>query len=155
MKTNAIFSECRKYRYALWRVWDDSKPCAMFIGLNPSTSDETEDYPTIKRCINYAKDWGYGGLCMGNLFAFRETDPNEMMSSEEPVGSENDDWLVKLSKNAGTVIAVWGNSGSYLGRSKLVIDIVPNLMCLKVNKIGEPAHALYQPKSAKPVKIST
>ena len=155
MKTNAIFSECRKYRYALWRVWDDSKPCIMFIGLNPSTADETEDDPTIRRCINYAKDWGYGGLCMGNLFAFRATDPNEMMSSEEPVGSENDDWLVKLSKNAGTVIAVWGNSGSYLDRSKLVVDIVPNLMCLKVNKTGEPAHPLYQPKSAKPVKMST
>ena len=57
MKTNAIFSECRKYRYALCRIWDDSKPYAMFIGLNPSTADETEDDPTIRRCINYAKDW--------------------------------------------------------------------------------------------------
>ncbi len=57
-----------------WRIWDESKLCDV-LGLNPSTADETEDDPTIRRCINFAKTWGYGGLCMTNLFAYRATQP--------------------------------------------------------------------------------
>lgn len=154
MRTDAKLSECRKYRYALWRIWDDSKPYAMFIGLNPSTADETEDDPTINRCINYSKDWGYGGLCMANLFAFRATDPVDMMASDEPIGSDNDEWIKKLAKEAGVIVAAWGNDGSHLDRSKKVMDMISDLMCLKLNKTGEPAHPLYQPGTAKPIKMS-
>ena len=71
MKSHATFSSCKKYRYSLFRIWDEDKPLVLFIGLNPSTADEKEDDPTIRRCINFAKQWGYGGLIMGNLFAFR------------------------------------------------------------------------------------
>ena len=125
----------------------------MFIGLNPSTADETEDDPTINRCINFSKDWGYGGLCMVNLFAFRATVPSDMMASKDPIGSENDNWIKKLSKDAGVIVAAWGNDGSYMGRSKNIMDMVPNLKCLKINKTGEPAHPLYQPSSATPIKM--
>ena len=79
LKSGAIFSSCRKYRYALWRNWDESKPRPMIIGLNPSTADEKENDPTIVRCINFAKSWGYGGVYVANLFAFRATLPIEMM----------------------------------------------------------------------------
>ena len=61
-KNDAKFSPCRKYRYVLCRVCDRTKPFAMFIGLNPSNADETKDDPTIKRCLNFAKSWGYGGI---------------------------------------------------------------------------------------------
>ena len=105
MKKDAVFSDCRNYRYALWRIWDDAKPYAMFIGLNPSTADETEDDPTIRRCMNFAKDWGYGGLCMTNLFAYRATIPANMMSAADPVGAENNAWLANLAENAGVIVA--------------------------------------------------
>ena len=154
MKTDATFSECRKYRYALWRIWDESKPYVMFIGLNPSTADETENDNTTNRCINYAKDWGYGRLCMANLFAFCTKDPDEMKAAKNPIDKDNDVWLKKLSNNAGVVIAAWGDDGSHLGRSKKVINMFPNLKCLKVNKSGEPAHPLYQPGTAVPIKMS-
>ena len=154
MKTDANLSACRKYRYALWRTWDDSKPYAMFIGLNPSTADETKDDPTIRRCINFSKDWGYGGLCMVNLFAFRATDPSDMISSNYPIRSENDDWIKKSAGKAGVIVAAWGNDGSYMGRSRKVIEMLPDLKCLKMNKSGEPAHPLYQPGSATPIKMS-
>ena len=152
MKSDANFSNCRKYRYALWRIWDESKPYVMFIGLNPSTADETKNDQTINRCINYSKDWGYGGLCMANLFAFRATAPSDMMASDEPIGSDNDEWIKKLAKEAGVIVAAWGNDGSYLERSKDVRNMIPDLMCLKINKSGEPAHPLYQPGTAKPIK---
>ena len=61
MKKDAVLSEDRKYRYLLSRNWDDTKPTALFIGLNPSTADEKEDDPTINKCISYAKSWGNPG----------------------------------------------------------------------------------------------
>lgn len=89
---------------------------AMFIGLNPSTAGDVEDDPTIRRCIQFAKDWGYGALCMTNLFAFRATDPAVMKSYSEPIGSDTDAVLAELAKNAGVVVAAWGNHGKHLGR---------------------------------------
>ena len=115
----------------------------MFVGLNPSTADEKNDDPTLTRCINYAKSWGYGGVCMANLFAFRATEPSVMKSAKDPVGSQNNEWLKSLASEAGLVVAAWGNDGSYLGRSKQVIALLPNIYCLKMNKSGEPAHPLY------------
>jgi len=144
LKNTAELSDCRKYRYALWRTWDDAKASVMFIGLNPSIADETIDDPTLIRCINYSKAWGYGGVCMANLFAFRATDPVQMKAAANPVGVENDKWLRKLAADAGLIVAAWGNDGSFLGRSKEVIGLLPALHYLKMNKTGEPAHPLYQ-----------
>lgn len=58
----ADFSNDRKYRYALWRIWDRTKPLVMFIGLNPSTANETENDPTIKSVGRISKNNGYGGF---------------------------------------------------------------------------------------------
>ena len=74
MERGADISPCGRYRYSLWRKWGPGATC-MFVGLNPSTADETADDPTIRRCMAFARDWGYGALCMANLFAYRATDP--------------------------------------------------------------------------------
>ncbi len=153
MKTGATLSECRRYRFALWRIWDDSQPYALFIGLNPSTADETLDDPTITRCINFAKNWGYGGIYMANLFAYRATNPNEIYSLIDPIGVGNDDWLKKLSNEAAMTIAAWGNHGLFMGRSKIVANLIQNIYALKINKSGEPAHPLYLPVDSKPIRF--
>ena len=74
----ADISPCGKYRYSLWRDWDwqGFANRVMFVGLNPSTADATNDDPTIRRCVRFATDWGFGGLVMVNLFAYRATDPD-------------------------------------------------------------------------------
>ena len=128
-------------------------PFVMFVGLNPSAADETSDDPTLTRCIRYAKSWGYGGVCMANLFAFRATEPADMKASDDPIGTENNKWLMKLAKDAALVVAAWGNDGSYLERSGQVKEFLSNLYCLKLNKSGEPAHPLYQAAGLKPVPI--
>lgn len=151
MNNTAKLSKCRKYRFALWRTWEDSTPYVMFIGLNPSTADECTDDPTLTRCINYAKAWGYGGVCMTNLFAFRATDPVVMKSATDPIGLENDEWLKRLTSEAGLVVAAWGNDGVYLGRSRQVRTLIPSMYCLKLNKSGEPAHPLYLKADLKPL----
>jgi len=125
----------------------------MFIGLNPSTADEKTDDPTIRRCIGFASDWGYGGLCMTNLFALRATDPHVMMKHSEPVGFENDKYVLELSKQAGIVIAAWGTKGVFQHRDETVCAMVANLKCLGLTKAGHPRHPLYLPKDVKPMVL--
>ena len=151
---NAIFSDCRKYRYALSRTWNGKKKTILFIGLNPSTADEKIDDPTIRRCINYAQNWGYGSLLMVNLFAYRATMPTELKNVKNPIGNDNDLHIIELSKKADLAVAAWGNEGSHLNRDKEVKKLIPNLMCLKINKSGQPAHPLYQKKDLKLIKYS-
>ncbi|MCJ8340458.1 MAG: DUF1643 domain-containing protein [Pseudomonadales bacterium] len=153
MKSAAEFSACRKYRYVLWRTWDETLPLVMIIGLNPSTADAVNNDPTITRCINFAKTWGYGGLCMTNLFAYRATDPKVMKAQTEPIGVDNDFWLKKLAEDADKVIAAWGNNGSYLNRSASVSNMFGNLYCIGVNKSGEPEHPLYIKADRRPIKF--
>lgn len=139
---SAVFSSCRRYRYELWRRWSDD-PICVFVGLNPSTADELHDDPTIRKCVGYSKKWGYGSLCMVNLFAFRATLPQEMLAVTDPVGPCNDLTLKRVAVDAGIVIAAWGNDGGHLRRDKAVIAMLPKLHCLKQNKDGSPAHPLY------------
>jgi len=147
---SAALSPCRRYRYALWRTWDASLPRVMFIGLNPSTADETTDDPTLRRTMDFARRWGYGGVGNGNLFGFRATDPKAMMAAADPVGPDNDAWLRRLADGAGLVVAAWGNHGAFRDRSRAVRDLLPALHCLKLNASGEPAHPLYQRKDTLP-----
>ena len=143
MIKTAEFSKDRKYRYTLWRIWDEKKPYVMFICLNPSTADETEDDPTVRRCIGFAERWGYGAVCMTNLFAYRATDYKKMKSANNPIGEENDKYLKKIAKDAAIIVAAWSNHGTFMNRSKQVRKILPNLHYLKLNKSGEPSHPLY------------
>ena len=151
---NATFSDCRKYRYALSRTWNGKKKTILFIGLNPSTANEKIDDPTIRRCINYAQNWGYGCLLMVNLFAYRTTMPSELKNVKNPIGNDNDLHIIELSKKADIAVAAWGNEGTLLNRDKEVKKILPNLMCLKINKSGQPSHPLYQKKDLKLIKYS-
>ncbi len=140
---NAIFSDDRKYRYALWRWWDKSKPYVLFIGLNPSTADETENDPTIRRCIRFAQDWNYGGLCMVNLFAIRTRDPKIMLKHPNPIGIDNDEHLIMLSDKAGKIVVAWGTNGGHKNRDKEVEAFIPDMYCLDITKGGYPKHPLY------------
>ena len=151
MEKSAILSADRKYRYVLTRIWDETKPTVVFIGLNPSTADEEVDDKTIRKCIGYAKRWGYGKLIMANLFAFRSTDPSLLKRVEEPVGPDNDSYIQKCVSESNLVIACWGNHGKLLNRDKVLMDSLPNLVCLKRNKNGTPHHPLYLSKDITPM----
>ena len=146
----ARFSKCRKYRYTLWRIWDDSKPKIMFLGLNPSTADEINNDPTVTRCINYSKSWGYGGMYMMNIFAFRTTYPIELKKTNDPVGKNNDYWIQKIYNNAHKCVGVWGNDGEFKNRFEVIFKLIPKLYCLKINNSGQPAHPLYLRSDLKP-----
>ena len=122
----------------------------MFIGLNPSTADETKDDPTIRRCVGFAKEWGYGAVCMANLFAYRATDPRVMKEAADPVGPDNDVWLERYAKDASLVVAAWGAYGEHQGRAKEVLKKVEGVVCLGMTKGGYPRHPLYMLKTSRP-----
>jgi len=154
MERSASFSPCRRYRYTLWRKWEGSRTSsgyAMFVGLNPSTADETVDDPTVRRCIAFAKAWGYDGLCMTNIFAYRATNPAEMLVQADPVGDENDATLRTMAEGAGLVVAAWGNHGGHRGRGEIVRRMLPNLHYLQLTKIGQPGHPLYLSGKLRPI----
>ena len=150
MRRAANFSRCRQYRYALWRQWGDAPACALIIGLNPSTADHRQDDPTIRRCIGFARDWGYQRLCVANLFAFRATYPDDLKAAADPVGPANDRWLRKLMAEADCVVAAWGNDGAWLDRSAAVRRLCDHWQVLRINRSGQPAHPLYLPARLRP-----
>ena len=81
MEKGATFSRCGRYRYSLWRRWEEDAPYVLWICLNPSTADAEEDDPTLRRCMGFAQDWGYGASYTANLFAWRATKPQDMMKA--------------------------------------------------------------------------
>src|SRR5579871_1658566 len=87
MKTDAYFSDDRKYRYWLLRVWDDALPVNCTCGVNPSTADEKENDPTIRKDIGFSERQGFGGLLKVNLSAFCSTDPKG--ARYQPIGEFN------------------------------------------------------------------
>lgn len=153
----AVFSPCRTWRYELWRRWDVSRPTCVFVGLNPSTADETTDDNTIRRCITYAREWGFGSLCMLNLFAFRATKPSVMRRVEDPVGPDNDATLERVCRDAGLVVAAWGVHGTHRNRAGEVVNrnLLGEYAVLDLTRDGIPGHPLYLPKTLVPVHHAT
>ncbi|VEE84266.1 Uncharacterized protein conserved in bacteria [Streptococcus milleri] len=154
MEKKAIISKDKIYRYKLSRTWDSTKPTILFIGLNPSIANENVDDPTITRCINFAKDWGYGTLLMANLFAFRSTYPKDIYLIDDPIGKDNDHYLLECVTQSDLIVACWGNNGTYMNREKVITELVPNLYCLQKNKNGTPHHPLRPPRNIHPVPFN-
>ena len=143
------FSDCRRYRYTLLDIWDDSKSVQPFIGLNPSKADEERDDNTVRKCINWSKWWGAGGYLMLNLFAWRDTDPAGMKAADDPVGPLNtpQDLLryIRAHDTLPTVCA-WGNHGMHLGQDQKVLAAFRKsgleFRCFGLNANGTPVHPL-------------
>lgn len=161
-----IFSPCRTWRYTLERVWAPpeehrgAREVAAFIGLNPSTADEVKNDPTVTRCINYARRWGFHGMFMLNIFALRSTDPRALYRHPDPIGPETNRYLTEVvqRREVSLVVAAWGNHGALLSRGWNVITLVRNsgvnLYRLgELTKQGQPRHPLYLRRDLEPVQL--
>lgn len=158
MRTDAKFSTARIHRYWLLRVWDESKPICAFIGLNPSTADETANDPTILKCIKYARSWEHGGLLMLNLYAFRATDPKDLWAAREKYvdvvgGIPNHFEALRgyLAEFKVTrQVAAWGSHPKQAGRGLEAKAQIPRLDYLMKGENGQPKHPLYLPDGLLP-----
>lgn len=171
-----------RYRYLLWREWRGSnhqhwrwiggakdgaghdlgepKAC-LFVMLNPSTADGESDDPTIRRCVGFARAWGYDRLEVVNLFAFRATSPRVLLAmndADEPYGVRNQQAIEEAAREAGTIVCAWGNHGAHLDQHETVLgwleDCGTPLMSLGITDAGHPRHPLYVPAATRPVPFA-
>jgi hypothetical protein len=144
----AVFSPCYRYRYVLTREWERGEGTVNFIMLNPSTADALTDDPTIRRCIGFARQWGYRTLTVTNLYGLRATDPRELQRAEDPIGPRNDEELANQARLASLVVCAWGTYG--LSRGGLVRRVLQGTLSpfirvshLGLTQAGAPRHPLY------------
>lgn len=165
---SAILSPDGRYRYRLERIVRpagallECPDTVAFIMLNPSTADATEDDPTIRRCRGFAAALGARRLVVGNLFAWRATDPGhlylESMGGHDVAGPDNDEHLRRIVAQAGIVIAGWGACGKFYkqaaARAGVVGDMAraagKELQALGVTGGGMPRHPLYVAAVSRP-----
>lgn len=146
IESGAVFDVSGRYRYSLWRAWSAYNPRIAFILLNPSTADEERNDPTIRRCIGFARAWKFGSMEVVNLFAYRATDAKELLKIDNPVGEENNCYLVQAVERCSTVVVGWGSRGTLLGRDRQVLALLAgrkDVFCLGITKDGQPRHPLY------------
>lgn len=146
-KSEAVFSDCERYRYLLTRVWEPDGKKALFIMLNPSTADEIKNDPTVERCERRARALGFGAFRVCNIFAFRATDPKVMRVEPDPIGPDNDRAIIESCDWADQVVCAWGTHGAHLNRGAQVIELVRikgiSPYHLGLSKEGHPKHPLY------------
>lgn len=120
-----------------------------FIMLNPSIADASIDDPTIRRCMGFAKREGAGGIIVANLFAFRATSPKDLLSTNDPIGPDNETALAHVAIEAFAtnmpIVCAWGTLG--FSRAQNVVTLLnqfgPKLVCLGKTKDNHPRHPLY------------
>lgn len=148
-----------EYRYTLKRIWDEAKPHILFVMMNPSTADIDVDDPTVAKCGRLARKWGYGGLYVGNTFAYRATEQKRLLEVEDPVGPENDRYLIEMARDSDVVVFAYGTPVDKRLRARG--EQVARLLCekasvtpqvLRLSKQGIPWHPLYLPETVVPVE---
>jgi hypothetical protein len=147
MFKHAIISEDGLYRYTLQRHWGPGE-YMLFVMLNPSTADAELDDPTIRRCMGFAKREGFGGITVVNLYAYRATQPKELLTVEDPVGPNNDFYLFSQlqERSDGSVVVAWGTNARedrILRFKDIARQAGTELYCLGTTKNGSPKHPLY------------
>jgi hypothetical protein len=154
VKRSAVLSDDDRYRYKLVRRWASGRGFVTFLMLNPSTADALKDDATIRRCIGFAKLWGYPALHVINLYALRSTDPKGLWKVEDPVGPKNDAWLAMYAKftheREYPLVAAWGNNAHPQRVEDAYTVMFPHtnhIQCLGVTGKDMPLHPLRLAKN--------
>lgn len=149
---SAIISECGQYRYWLERYWGPGEMLLPFIMLNPSTADDEQDDPTIRRCMSFARRDGYVGIIVVNLYAFRATNPAALLIANDAIGPLNADYIWKVAAEAAKypvpVVCAWGTKGALDPDHVRNVTVAmrghgAQLVCLGKTNDGHPRHPLY------------
>lgn len=148
MKRDALFSQCRRFRFELTRDWDSTLPRLLYVMLNPSTADAERDDPTIRKCVGFARRMGFGGFTVVNLFALMATDPADLKRASYERHPDEDEELGLAMERADAVVCAWGSNARKLARPAEVMALIRRkqpsltLRALAMNGDGTPAHPL-------------
>lgn len=144
----AWFSDDKRHRLLLWRSWNQ-QPRVLFGMLNPSTAGATEDDATIKRCIAFARAWGFGGFWVVNLYSLVATQPAALWSTdpEDRNDPDADSTIAGALARSEMVVAAWGVLPlTAVERAESVTDVLSHgrsVFCLGQSRGGFPRHPLY------------
>lgn len=149
---SAIISSCGTYRYTLSRdIAEDRPHRVLFVGVNPSTADASMDDATVRKWTGFTSRWGtYAGFDVCNLFAFRSTDVRALARASDPIGPENNDHMLRLMREADTIVPCWGDRTKLprelWGRidtvKEMILDSGAPVFTLGLTKCGDPKHPL-------------
>lgn len=146
--SKATFADFEKvrHRYSLERIWDSEKPLLLYIGLNPSTSDELTTDQTVNYMLGYAMSKKYGGLLVGNIFSVITPSPKNMKTHKKPTSLKNDEILLEMAIRSHQIIIGWGIHGTHQNRDKEVLKLLSSqkLFCFSRNKNNTPTHPRYK-----------
>jgi hypothetical protein len=138
------------YRYTLRRSLSGKGGIINFIMLNPSTADEIDDDATIRRCKGFAERWGFSGLVVTNLFAYRATQPKDLKAllkqkggHKVVIGKDNVANLEREANSASAIVCAWGNHCDVLPQHH--VDVIGmlrkyDIFCIRKTAKGNPAH---------------
>lgn len=160
VSSTAVLSPCGTWRYRLTRRWADGG-VVLWVMLNPSTADADQDDPTIRRCVGFARAWGYGAIEVVNLYALRTAYPVRLLDHPDPVGPDGDAHLSEaFAGRPGLVVAAWGGGARRVGRRRgarrdervrvMAGEAGLALHCLGTTRAGAPRHPLYVPAGKRP-----
>lgn len=162
LRKDASLSPDGRFRYRLVRIWSDELPILGWVMLNPSIADALVDDATIRRCVGFADLWGFGGIAVCNVYAYRATDPAALKATARRLvdvrGIVNDDHLHWLARTCPTIVLGWGDkvlTNQEVRHTLRQLEGCPNLVYLRKTKSGQPSHPLRIPyvEAPKPWKV--
>lgn len=144
------------YRYSLEHRWGSGSLC-MFLMMNPSAADWTQTDATVNKVSNFARRWGYSGVLIGNVCAYRSKEKNNLIPLKDPVGPRNVDALLEMGHRADRIIVAHGKLPGKLQEHATVavrtMDAAGfKLWALRLSKDGTPWHPLYLPDDTLPIE---
>lgn len=152
------------YRYDLTRYWGPQTTTVVWVMLNPSTADGIDDDRTVNKIMTFSYMWGYGGLEVVNLYAYRATRPEDLMDAQRAgvdiIG--DDTWVDGKCRRADLVMCGWGaNVDSIEGGAERARTILGRIRdagkvphVLRTTKSGHPQHPLYLPYELVPARLA-
>lgn len=153
----AVFSPNRGWRYRLVRVWDPDKPRLGWVIFNGSRADDHRTDPTVRRCIGFARAWGYGGVDIANLYGLVSKNPAGVGHHVDPVGPDNDRHLAAVCSENDLTVLAWGTNAD-TDRVHVVAQMLRrlakrhggSLAVLDWTRGAQPLHPLLAPKDTTP-----
>jgi hypothetical protein len=89
-----------------------------------------------------------------NLFAYRTSKPSLLKQATEPIGKDNDRYILESVTKSDRAILAWGNHGRWRKQDLYVLQLLKsytNLYSLGITKQGCPRHPLYLSNAVEPI----
>lgn len=146
----AYFTPNRRYRYRLWREWDEQLPRSVFVLLHPSYGDGDVLDPVAAKCVEFARSWGCGSVDIVCAFGLVTLDPTVLRQRENPVGTHNDEQILDVLRGLtaeDTIVAAWTHYAAHMNRAAKLLEMLKglNLKCLGTNVEGYPLYPEFLP----------